>query len=209
MVNRIRYVIDHFINFSEESAYVALGNLQDPPATPLSTSNLSARVLSRQLKAVFHSLQEELQKEVLEQSNKELNEKNKDDWPLCLCILLVLCMCVEGIQAAVDGFVLKTISDDGGDATKPCVIRQVGIEVCCNLEEYVLAHCWNLVRRKLNGVLRKPGIFKHGFPISDESGYAESVVNLVNDIRQVMADHSEWSALLCGLHANQPQKKRY
>jgi hypothetical protein len=209
MVNRIHYAIDHLITFNEESASKSLENLQNPPATPPSLSFLSAKVLNRQIKGVFHFLQKELQKGVLDEFDKELRQKNKDDWALYLCTFLVLCMCAEEIQVATDGIVLKIISDEGGDPTKPSRARQVGIEVCSRIERYVLGHSWILVHGKLNGVLRKPNIFIHGCPIDDESGHTESVVNLVDDIRQIITDHSEGPALLGGILADQSQKTTY
>jgi hypothetical protein len=187
MVNRLHYAKAQLLTFSEDSASEALKNLQNPPAIPL-PPNLSARMMNRQIKGGFHLVLEDLQPKVIDDFDWELRHKRKDTWALCLCTFLVLCLCVEEIQVAVDGFAQYKISNEGGN---PTLIRQFATEICRRLEKETLGHTWYLLTGKMDG-LKRHNPFRYGFSADDKSTRSVSEIKLVNDLRQIMSDHGNW-----------------
>jgi hypothetical protein len=134
----------------------------------------------------MNSLLEDLTKEVLEGLDKQLRQKKTKAWAICLCIFLVLCMCAEEIEVAVDAFVIfKASSEDG----HPNPIVQDGTEACGKLEKETLEHSWLLLNGILKRILKKHNPFRYGYGIGDEPSQNEAEVNLVKDIRQLMIDH--------------------
>ena len=188
MVNSIHYIKGILITFSEDSASKVLENLHNPPANP--PQFLSAKLLSHQLKGAFTYILGDLQKRVLQDFHWELQPKQKNNWAICLCTFLVLCICVEQIQVTLDGFVLDKISQEVKDPLAANKLRECGVEVCRRLDKCVLEHFWILVQGKLNGITRKHNIFIYGCSIDDGPSHKQSEVDLVNDIYQIMTDFS-------------------
>lgn len=186
MVNRLHYVLGQTITFSADSIVEAITSLQNIATNLPSLSHVSARVLTRQMKGAMNDLLNDLTKELLDQYNWELRHKRPETWLLCLLTHLILCMCAEQVQTAVDGFIFLRISHGGGD---PTTIRRCGTEVCRRLETVTLDHSWDLIRGKLKTLLRKRNPFKYGYQIDESGIQKESELNLVNEFRQIMSDH--------------------
>jgi hypothetical protein len=173
------------IIFNEGSATNAVSNLQHQSEIPPLPS-LSARVLNRQIKGVMNILLEDLTKEVLQELDWQLRQKETETWMICLCTFLVLYMCAEEIQVAVDAFVIfKAPSED----RYPNPISQRGTEVCSKLEKETLEHSWLLLNGILKRILKKCNPFRYGYGLEDEPGQNEAEVKLVKDLRRLMMDH--------------------
>ena len=130
MVNCIHYVMSRIITFSDDSAHEAIGSLQNPPTVLLSQRTISARLLNRQIKGAMNLLLQELTRDLLEGLNWEVRRKTRESWALCFCANLILCMCVEQLQVAIDALVIYKISCEGRD---PALTHKSGIEICRGL----------------------------------------------------------------------------
>src|SRR5208282_4174347 len=117
----------------------------------------SSRVLGRQIKGAMKLLSEELTQDVLTGLDWELKQKNPQSWALCLCTRLILCICVEELQVAVDGFVYFMISHGG--AKDPKYVRECGAQICKRLEFKTLLHSWLLLNGVLKGILKNRNPF--------------------------------------------------
>jgi hypothetical protein len=136
----------------------------------------------------MNDLLHDFTKELLDQYNRELRDKRQETWLLCLLTHLILCMCAEQIQTQVDSFIVFRIQKGDCD---PVVLRNCGTEVCRRVEHVVLAHSLILLRGKLKTLLRKHNPFKHTYQVGEGKVLKESELNLVNEIRQVMSNHSK------------------
>ena len=185
MMNRIHYVMGRRIVFSKDSAFNAVSSLQHKTGIPPLPS-LSSRVLTRQIKGVMTLLLEDLTKEVLQELDEQLRQKKTEAWTICLCTFLVLCMCAEDIQVAVDAFVIFKASREDGHSSP---IVQSGTEACGKLEKECLEHSWLLLDVILKRILKKDNPFRYCCKIEAEPGQIGAEVKLVKDLRQLMMDH--------------------
>jgi hypothetical protein len=188
VIHSIHYIKGVLITFCEDSASKALRNLRNPPANPPSLRHLSARILNRQIKGILNLLLQDLQKQLLDDFDGELKRSEKETWLLCLCTYFVFCMCIEQVQLAVDAFVEYKISKRMGDTG---YYLQCGTEICRRLEICAVEHSSILLGGKLKHILKKHNVFKYGFSVDGELGHSESEINLVNSLRQIMADHGK------------------
>lgn len=172
--------MDRKFIFSRESSLGVNGSFASLPSE-------SSRVLNRQIKAALYGILKKLMPEALKELDGRLRRQEKGSWAVSLLTHLLLCICVEQIQLAVDAFVLAMIDSEGADHI---YIRQGGRDVCRSLEQRTLDHSWLLLEGILKGITKKDNPFKASAEINDESGMNEAEKNLVNDIRQIAIDHS-------------------
>jgi hypothetical protein len=181
MVNRIHYIQGRKITFSKDSVPKVVGNLQKAPQTPLAES-LMARALNRQIKGSLELLLDELHKEVLVGFNRGL-KRGKGNLIRYLCIFLLLCMCAEEVQVAVDGFVRHKLSEEGEDEAR---LYKLGTDSCCRLEFYA-EHSFLLLKGRLGR--KGTNALKHGLPLNGKSGFSDAEVKFVNEFRQIILQH--------------------
>lgn len=192
MISQIHYVMGEKIHFTPDSmskVKESLPNLRKISPGPYSPSS---RVLGRQIKGAMKLLSGELTREVLVDLTWELKQKKPESWTLCLCIHLILCICVEELQASIDAFVNFKISEGAKD---PKYVRDCGAEVCRRLEKKTLLHSSLLLDGVLKGILRNHNPFKNGCSINDESIQSQAQVVLIQELRQLISDHSKCSGV--------------
>ena len=66
----------------------------------------SSRLLARQLKSLMHLLHKEQLKGTLSSFDNYMRKRSVALWPVCFCVMLILCLCTEDIQTAVDNIML-------------------------------------------------------------------------------------------------------
>lgn len=131
MLHAIHYFMGSLVTFTPDSAekvYAKSPNYNVPPE-PF----LSSRLLNRQLKCVMHRLHIELTREVLEGLEKSLRSRTRDAWGPSFAAILVLSLCIEGLQTAVDTFVVCDLIKEE-QASK--LRREMSAEACREVEEY-------------------------------------------------------------------------
>jgi hypothetical protein len=90
-----------FTSDSATNAYERVPQYGIPPEP-----YLSSRLLNRQLKFVMHRLHRDITRELLEGLEKSMRSCTKNAWGPSFCAILVLCLCIEGLQTAADTFVI-------------------------------------------------------------------------------------------------------
>ena len=139
MLHAIHYFMGSLVTFTSDSAekvYAKSPNYNVPPE-PF----LSSRLLNRQLKCVMHRLHIELTREVLEGLEKSLRSRTRDAWGPSFAAILVLSLCIEGLQTAADTFVVCDLIKEG-QASK--LQREMSAEACNEVEEYPFEKCVRL-----------------------------------------------------------------
>jgi hypothetical protein len=165
---------------------------------PSQRSN-SSNVVNHQIKAELHELLKKLIPKALLELDGRLRHQKKGTWASCLCVLLLICTCVEEIQVVVDAFILSKSSREGGD---PTPIRQSGINISRGLEERTLEHLQLLLDGLLKGVgvIKKQSLFKASVQVKDEAapnkvGMNKAEINLTNELRQIIDEHSRFCSV--------------
>jgi hypothetical protein len=189
MMNRIQYVMGRHIVVNSNSSLNHVESLEHQSEFPPMAS-LSARVLTRQIKGIMNLLLEDLTKKVLQELDWQLRKRGTEYGLIYLCTFLVLCMCAEELQVAIDGFVLfKSSSKSPSGDGDPSHIVQRGTEACSKLEKETIENSWILLNAILKRILKKHNPFRYRSEMECEPGQNEAKANLMKDLRQLMVDH--------------------
>src|SRR6266567_483604 len=132
---------------------------------------------------------------LLEDLQRELYRKSKSAWATTFCVLLILCICIEEVQTAMEGLVLHSRANPG--SVKPD--GEEAILVCQRLDDLPFAHMCQLFHmvfksHKISDTSasrRKKKSDTAGFnPLRGEmvernesEGFGEEAVELVREIR--------------------------
>jgi hypothetical protein len=65
----------------------------------------SSKLLQRQLKSLMHMLCREQVKVTLSVFDEYSEKQSVALWSVCFCVMLILCLCIEDIQLALDHFI--------------------------------------------------------------------------------------------------------
>ena len=140
----------------------------------------------------MHILLQETTRQVLGSLEKELKLRTKASWAPCFCTILLLCICTEELQVAVDGFAVHTVLNK--DRIPP-ISRETGIQVSRKLEHLLYADCANLFhsiyrsRKPKTGQRYEQGFnpIRDGLEANEDEGLTPEMRNLVEDIRDILA----------------------
>jgi hypothetical protein len=196
MLNAIYYFMGTTLtitNFSKEHISKRLRK----PTMRSYGSSLVSRLLNRQIKSAMHALRQEVMREVLEALERELKAKSKAAWATCFCVALILCICVEEAQTAMDGFTMH-IRVHGPESDVPS--SEATNETCHKLEDVVFRHLLDL----FHGVYKTHQTPKSQIggrvynPIRDrpetdvKEGLDHEAAHLAIEIRQIIANHGKY-----------------
>jgi len=142
-------------------------------------------------------LQLELTMEVLEELQAELRRKSKGLWATLFCVIIILSMCMEAVQLAIDGFIVQGLlrKDATGTSSES---RADGFQIGRRLDHLLFGDCldiFHMIYR--SGKFEKESTRKTFNPIRDginvdtSKGIDKETVQLANDIRRIMSDHHE------------------
>jgi len=137
-LHAIHYFMGSLMTFSERSAR-EIYSLLLPSSPP--QSYLSSRLLNRQVKYVMHKLHREITLLVLEDLERSLRSRTPDSWGPSFCAILILCLCIEGLQSAADMMVVCDMREKGVDAS---YTRDQSYIACEHLDEYPFRQCKKL-----------------------------------------------------------------
>jgi hypothetical protein len=158
----MHYFMGSLMTFSDDSAAKLLENIErfEDPDAPMPTEFLSSRLLSRQVKYVMNKIHRDLTTRVLEGLERSMRSRTKDSWGTSFCTILILCLCMEGLQAAADTLVVCDMQNKGFGSQYR---RDQSYEACQHLEEYPFYQCKRLFHeiykshREGNGAGREAG----------------------------------------------------
>ncbi|KAE9378477.1 hypothetical protein N431DRAFT_528799 [Stipitochalara longipes BDJ] len=157
-------------------------------------SNIASRLLNRQIKSAMHTLRQQLMREVLEELEKELKTRSKAVWAPCFCVALILCMCVEDAQIAMDAFAMHT-RILGAEQDAPS--SQATIEACRKLDDLLFIHLLELFHgvyrtHQTSKALNSSRVYnpiRDGPDIDVKEGLDQESADLALEFRQIMANH--------------------
>jgi len=175
--------MDRVITLTDDSAKEASQRLSAPTMLPYNFS-FSSRLIHRQIKHQMQMLLHEMTREVLEGLEKELRTRVRASWPTAFCVILVLCLCIEMVQVATDGFVVHTQRHEGGDSV---LLRETGIEICRSLDGRPYNGWANLFHAVHRSHKKQRGFnpIRDGLGVDEKEGLDQAALNLVNEIHQI------------------------
>lgn len=180
-----------------ESSKGQLSDYLRKPAMIEYDSSIACRLLNRQIKSTMHALRERLMREVLEELEKELRTRSKAVWAPCFCVALILCMCVEEAQIAMDAFAMHTRALG---AMQDAPSSQTTIESCRKLDDLLFNHLLDLFHgvykthqtSKPQRSCRVYNPIRDGPETNIKEGLDQKSADLVSEFRGIIADHSEF-----------------
>lgn len=204
------------VRFTPTSFSVIKASIRNPPVQEI-TSRLVSRLLNRQLKYTVNEVIKTETENLLEDLQRELYRKSKSVWTTTFCVILILCICIEEVQTAMEGLVLHSQHNAGSLK----VDGDEAILACRRLDDLPFAHMCELFHivfkshkagRKSTGKNQKRKTSSAGFnPLRGEmaernesEGFGKEEVELVSEIRSIMKDLGEFLLrwLVGGLNAN-------
>lgn len=98
------YVMQHHFTLSRQN----LAEMQSNGTAPQKAhhSHVTARVITRQVKAVMDEVMQREVQQLFESFSKSLKPKMRKEWAPCLAAFLVLCMLMEAIETTADRFAM-------------------------------------------------------------------------------------------------------
>ena len=190
------------VRFTYASFSTIKASVRNPPVQNI-TSRVIPRLLNRQLKYTVNDIMKRETRSLLEDLQKELYRKSKSVWATTFCVLLILYICIEEVQTAMEGLVLHSrenpgsVNPDGEEA----------ILVCRRLDDLPFAHMCELfhmvfkshkISDTIAGKRKKKGDTAGFNPLrgkmverNDEEGLEEEAVELVREIRSIMKELGE------------------
>jgi hypothetical protein len=190
----MHYFMGRLITITNGSGEEAFNGLQIPMKLLYDLSSTS-QLLNRQLKHTMLVLLQETTRQVLESLEKELRSRTKVSWAPCFCVILILCICAEELQVAVDGFTVhKILSKDRMNR----ISREDGVEISRRLDDLLYRDCANLFhgihrsRRPKTGQRYEHSFnpIRDGVHVNEEEGLTQAMHDLVEEIREILAIHS-------------------
>jgi uncharacterized protein (UPF0297 family) len=208
-LHAMHFFMSRIISFTDESARKVVESLRIPMQLPYRRS-LSSKLLMHQIKREMHVLQWELTMKVLKGLQKEFKTKSKVSWATSFCVILILSMCMEAVQIAIDGFIVQKLLEENGINTLP-TSRDDGFHIGRRLDDMPFEDCreiFHMVYRSSNERGFNP--IRDGIDVNKSVGIDEDTVQLVNDIRRIMRDHRKCipSNQLAMLYADVMQMKK-
>jgi hypothetical protein len=195
MLYAMHYFMSRVILLTESSLSAARHALPSP--TPVEYDfSLTPRLLHRQVKREMHTIIRYTTREVLGSLESELRTRKRSSWPTAFCTILILCLCIEAVQVAVDGFVVFTKLRNGGD---PAMRREMAVHIARDLDDRPYGGWTSLFhaiyRSHRSTRSHKPeSLFnpiRDGLQANKEEGLGKDEVRLVEAIRQLVSEHSE------------------
>jgi hypothetical protein len=134
--------MSRILTFTKDSATSVYQNVQpcDGPLEPY----LSSRLLGRQVKYAMHKLHREITMDVLEGLEKSMRSRTRDSWGPSFCAILMLCLCIDGLQIAADTFIVCDWEKCQREGVESQYIRNQSVEACQALDEYPFQQCARL-----------------------------------------------------------------
>jgi len=187
----MHFVMSRVINFTQDSARKVVQNLQSPMQLQYKY-NVSSKLLNLQVKREINMLQHELTSEILEKLQTELRRKSRASWATAFCVTLMLSMCMEAVQLAIDAFIVQKMLENNGPNTLPAS-RDDGFDIARRLDNHAFKGCVDIFHMIYRSGESAIGPNRGGFnPIRDgieldkAQGIDEDTVKLVNEIRGIM-----------------------
>jgi len=144
----------------------------------------------------MHSLLRDLTQDVLRDLEKKLMKRTEASWAPCFCTILILCICVEEVQASIDGFAVHSSKKKAGEGA---ISREDSIGISRRLDDLLFADCKVLFHGiyrsgkgssgQKNETVFNPIRFE--VQIDESKGLTQEMCDLVEDIRDILDVHGK------------------
>ncbi|CZR65269.1 uncharacterized protein PAC_15169 [Phialocephala subalpina] len=187
------------VRYTHTSFSAVAGSIKNPPFQNI-TSRLVSRLLNRQLKYAVNEVMKRETASLLEELQRELYSKKKSAWATTFCVILILCICMEEVQTAMEGLVLH-LREHPGSANAD---EDEVITVCRRLDDLPFAHMCELFHMAfkthkigdMSSGKRKRKSSTTGFnPLRGEmiernesDGFGKEAVELIGEIQTIMKE---------------------
>lgn len=195
----MHFVMSRVISFTRESANKVVQSIRLPMQRPYKY-NVSSKLLNYQIKRELNILQYESTSEILEKLQTELRRRSRASWATSFCVILILSMCMEAVQIAIDGFIVQKMLESNG-TNSFSVSRHDGLDIARRLDNRPFKDCMDIFHMIYRSGETRTGTNKGEFnPIRDgirldeAQGIDEDTVQLVNEIRRIMREHRMYIA---------------
>jgi hypothetical protein len=193
----MHYFMGRVLIVVEKSGHEARQNLLFSPDVDYDV-RVPSRILSRQLKHTMLSVLQDITQDILRDLEKKLRTKTQASWAPCLCTILILCICVEEVQASVHGFALHSNRGKAGDRA---MSFEDGIKISQKLDDSLFADCkllFHNIYKSGKGIFGQENKNERGFnPIRDgcrldeTKGLTQDMCDLADDIHDICTIHGK------------------
>jgi hypothetical protein len=155
---------------------------------------LTSRALNLQLKQAMYPVIRDMTQDVLKDLEQVFRQpRNKSTWAETLCVTVILCMCIEELQVAIDARFIAFATEDPS-------LRLSGIKILRGLETHAFEQIvlmFHSVYRTGQSSLDKKRDFgfnpiRNSLLIDAKNGITQPMVDLVHEFRQIMKDHGKY-----------------
>jgi hypothetical protein len=126
----MHYVITRHLCITQQSVFA----LQPTGLIPQDTLWVTPRVLARQIKAIVDDHMQREMQQLFDMFSKSLKPKCRSKWAPCLAAFLVLCLFIEAVETATDGFVVMENEVNLRHGDPPKYKRSFALDMCKQLE---------------------------------------------------------------------------
>ncbi|KAL3424217.1 fungal Zn binuclear cluster domain containing protein [Phlyctema vagabunda] len=141
-------------------------------------------LLIRQVKYVMNGLLQKTTNAVLEELEKQLRLRSRVAWASSFCVIVLLCMCTEALQVAVDGIIIHKNSKQRSPISMD---RVYGISISRKLEDLLYTDCSTI----FHGIYKNFNPIKDGVEADKHDDLDQASQDLIKQIRQIMSDHED------------------
>lgn len=134
-LHSMHYFMGRTITYSDDSSAKIDHNLKRP-SLGLWNSNVVSSLLNRQVKYAMHCLRVETTQEILEELDKNLRTRDHAFWPMAFSVIIILCICMEEAQMAMNGIFIHKRTHQPSEATS----SEEMVETCRKLDKYPYRH---------------------------------------------------------------------
>jgi len=173
------------IKLTDDSMYRVNRHIRKPTLKPYDSNTIS-RLLNRQVKSAMHELLREEIRAVLGGLEKVIKKRSEGSWAEVFCIISILCICIEEVQIAVNGFAMHT-KFYGLEKDRP--MSTDCIELCRMLDDLPHVHLVEL----FHGTYKiKSSIWSDNMARASNSeqnkGHSDQTTNLMSQICSLLIE---------------------
>ena len=191
-VYAMHYFMGRTITYSDDSSTNVSRNLKRPSLS-LWNSNLISHLLNRQVKFAMHKLRVETTEEIFDELEKRLKTRDKAFWATGFSVIIILCICMEEAQVAVNGLAMHKRTHQPKEAPSSEEI----VDIYRKLDDYPFRHLTELFHAIFktqkdpsptwNDNVYNP--IRDGFQADSNGSLRQDAEQLVKEVRRITRDY--------------------
>lgn len=194
-LHHMHQFMTHTINLTVESANDALEWFTESERRAYE-GELSCDTLQYQIKYPMSTLLRPTIVEIFEGLFRQFNLKVREESSCvpCFCVILLLCIYAEDIEAATDGFIIQSIIDDEGkpELRNQTILLREYVDYIMKrevIDRFKRGYSGKAVQN--NSLMPTYNPVKHGFRVGKLEGVEPSALELGTEIRNLIREHRQ------------------